>query len=105
MMTKEEMKAIKSFFYGIENTRGYDLYSELGEIADTAYHHWVNVERKDSKIKLLNEEISIMEEGERRHRKKISELVELVGTLRYEIRKLKEYINELAIKVIHWRKK
>ena len=40
-----------------------------------------------------------MEEGERRHRKEISGLVELFGTLRYEIRKLKEYINELAIKL------
>lgn len=42
-LTKEVVRRICSFFHTFESTRGYDIKTPIGEIANEAYHHWVRV--------------------------------------------------------------
>lgn len=103
-MTKDEIKKIKSFFLNIENTRGFDVTSEIGEIANEAYHHWILVERKDRKIELLNKELQLFEDSEKRYKNENKDKLNLICDLQKKIKSLNDFINNLAIKIIHKKK-
>lgn len=50
------IKKVCSFFMERASCRGYDLTSPIGRIADRAFKHWVDVERKEESIKKLTEQ-------------------------------------------------
>ena len=52
------IQKICSFFISMSNCRGYDLTSPLGRIADRAFKHWMDVERKEENIRKLSDEVA-----------------------------------------------
>lgn len=62
MIDENESKIISSFFKKPELTRGYDLRSPLGMIANSAFHHWNEVEIKDERIRELESKLQYWKE-------------------------------------------
>jgi hypothetical protein len=50
-LTKDEINKLCSFFFKEECTRGYDPSTPIGEIAKSAYHHWVRTNNSLEKLR------------------------------------------------------
>lgn len=52
------IREVCSFFMERTSCRGYDLTSPIGRIADAAFKHWLDVERKKESIKKLSYDVA-----------------------------------------------
>lgn len=57
VISESFIQKICSFFVKREYCRGYDLDSPIGKIANRAFNHWNDVERKEEEIKNLNDRV------------------------------------------------
>lgn len=98
IMEQKEKHKIESFFRGIEYTRGYGLDSDIGEIADKAFHLWLNIEDKNDRIEGLKKGNKILYDS---YKKKIKNMESEIEDLKCKLSACRNYINELALKIIH----